>query len=240
MRDWARRQDWERLIANAIYLALLAVLFPHTAWMFGQFERGGVGPVAYAAAFAFEAAIYVLTKRLAKHIERTPRYTSGRVRWRRFQHRWLNAYAVGLFASIAVSSLANWAHAVEFAATVEVYGAYGIPPLLFSVGFGGVLSFVSLLFALVLAEMPEAEADSEVADLRRELAQAERRARKAEDAARFVLELAAEDKARRIEAARGLGAHIGRELPQSMIAVLADASPSYVSEVLRGNGDGQA
>lgn len=66
-----------------VYLALLAVLLPHTAWAFSNFEpqRAGVlgihwGSVtAWAAAFAFEAAIATLTHKLARHIEKTPRYS---------------------------------------------------------------------------------------------------------------------------------------------------------------------
>jgi hypothetical protein len=50
---------------------------------------------AWAAAFAFEAAIAALTHKLAKHIESTPRYTAGRVWLRRISYQYLNAYAAG-------------------------------------------------------------------------------------------------------------------------------------------------
>jgi hypothetical protein len=33
-----RRQSWTNILLWAIYLALLAVLLPHTAWAFGRFE----------------------------------------------------------------------------------------------------------------------------------------------------------------------------------------------------------
>jgi hypothetical protein len=45
----------------AVYLSLLGVLLPHTAW---------------TAAFAFEASIAVLIHKLSGHIDRTPRRLS--------------------------------------------------------------------------------------------------------------------------------------------------------------------
>ncbi|MDX1614563.1 MAG: hypothetical protein R3300_09650 [Candidatus Promineifilaceae bacterium] len=74
-----------------IYLSLLAVLLPHTVSAFGHFESSasvwlGVrwGLVsAWAAAFAFEAAIATLTHKLARRIETTPHYTAGHAYWRK-------------------------------------------------------------------------------------------------------------------------------------------------------------
>jgi hypothetical protein len=81
------QRDWSNILLWAIYLSLLAVLLPHTAWAFARFEPPGNGTLgiawgaitAWAAAFAFEAAIAALTHKLAKHIESTPRYSAGRV-----------------------------------------------------------------------------------------------------------------------------------------------------------------
>jgi hypothetical protein len=64
-----RQRNWSNMLLWAIYLALLVVLLPHTAWAFGRFESPAVGwlnirwgmVTAGAAAFAFEAAIAALT-----------------------------------------------------------------------------------------------------------------------------------------------------------------------------------
>lgn len=265
--DWKKtgraiRDNSERLFAHAIYIALLAVLWPHTKWMFQQFEPEGNEFTAGAAAFVFEAAIYVLTRKLAKHIEQVPNVKKWLVRnkwnlaWaRRIQLRYANAYTVGLFVSIAISSVANWAHAVEFGQDVAIYAKYAVDPLVLSVGFGGVLSFVSLLFARVLADVQDAEpeANEEESDLRRtfreqgrvlkqteaRLAETEARLLQAEDAAKLILELSAEDKARRIVAAQQIVTQLPFAVPRTALAALTDTSQSYVSEVLKGsNGHG--
>jgi hypothetical protein len=88
---WSSRMLW------IIYLALLAVLLPHTAWAFARFESPSPGwlgvswgiVTAWAAAFAFEAAIAALTHKLAGRIGGTPRYTAGRVLLRRVSRLWL-------------------------------------------------------------------------------------------------------------------------------------------------------
>ncbi len=69
-----RRHDWPSILLWAIYLALLVVLLPHTAWAFGRFESPAEGwlniqwgmVTAWAATLAFEAAIAALTHRLTK------------------------------------------------------------------------------------------------------------------------------------------------------------------------------
>ena len=117
-----RQQNWSNTLLWAIYLALLVVLPPHTAWAFGRFEPPDVGwlgirwgmVTAWAAAFAFEAAIAALTHKLAKHIESTPRYSAGRVWLRRITYQYLNAFSAGLLVAVGVSVLANFGHAVEF------------------------------------------------------------------------------------------------------------------------------
>ena len=92
--DWQRggvamkpSAHWSSKMLWIIYLALLAVLLPHTAWAFARFESPSAGwlgvswgiVTAWAAAFAFEAAIAALTHKLARRIGTTPRYTAGRV-----------------------------------------------------------------------------------------------------------------------------------------------------------------
>jgi hypothetical protein len=111
----------------AVYLSLLGVLLPHTAWAFQNFEpeteAGGNSVVAWTAAFAFEASIAVLMHKLSGHIDRTPRRLLA---WAKFQYRYLNAYSLGLLAAIAVSSLANLAHAVEFGRSMAIFTLWKI------------------------------------------------------------------------------------------------------------------
>jgi hypothetical protein len=240
-----------------VYLALLAVLLPHTAWAFSNFEPKGAGAfgiwwgevTAWAAAFAFEAAIATLTHKLAKHIEKTPRYTSGHVQWRRFRFRYFNAYAAGLAMAVGVSTLANLAHAVEFGGTIAIFGRYHVPFGIYAIAFGAILPFTSLLFARVLSNVAELEqeanpdleqAKATIRDLHRQLREAEGRIQVAEQRAnaaeiRFAAagdmfaKLFAEEKRDRILAAR----QAWPQLPGSAIAIIAEASPSYVSEVLK-------
>ena len=158
------QRNWSNMLLWAIYLSLLAVLLPHTAWAFARFEPPGNGSfgiawgsiTAWAAAFAFEAAIAALTHKLAKHIESTPRYTAGRVWLRRMSYQYLNAYAAGLVVAVGVSVLANFGHAVEYGQDFAIYGLYNVPPLLYSLAFGGILPLVSLMFARILANTAEA------------------------------------------------------------------------------------
>ena len=205
---------------------------------------------AWAAAFAFEAAIAALTHKLAKHIESTPRYTAGRVWLRRISYQYLNAFSAGLLVAVGVSVLANFGHAVEFGRDFAIFGQHKIPPLLYSLAFGGILPLVSLVFARILANTAETEVGtnseltqakqtikqlrSEVAALGDHLSQAEARANASEQrfaaAGDLVARLFAEEKRQRILAA----AERWPQLPASSVAIVAGASASYVTEVLRG------
>ena len=141
---------------------------------------------------------------------------------------------------IGVSSLANWAHSVEYGQAFTVFEKYHIPPLLYTLAFGAILPACSLLFARILADVQdnEAEVNAEAvelkranAELRRELKATNERLLRAEDAARLLLELTAEDKARRILAASNQWPN----LSQIALAQIAGASPSYVSQVLNSD-----
>lgn len=180
---------WSNVLLWTIYIALLIVLLPHTAWAFTKFEPSGSQWVAWAAAFAFEAAIAALTHKLTGAIERTARI---RKRWRRFSAQYLNVYAIGLYVTVGVSALANFAHAVEFGQSFVIFTSYRVPPLVYSVAFGGILPFCSLLFARILANVqyievgPDEELEAaktaertarkETANLRRQLRSAEQKA----------------------------------------------------------------
>ena len=185
-------EKWTGRLLWLIYLALLAVLLPHTAWAFGQFEAEGSGwgrAVAWAAAFVFEAGIAALTHKLSKRLEVTPRYSSGVVWARKLWFRYGNGYAIGLILAILVSVAANMAHAVEFGRAFAIFAYGSALPGLYSAAFGGILPVVSLLFAVVLSNEGETEgaanpeleaAKGTIKDIRRQLREAERRADDAE------------------------------------------------------------
>jgi len=229
----------------AVYLSLLGVLLPHTAWAFHNFEpeneSGKISLVAWTAAFAFEASIAALMHKLSGHIDRTPRRLST---WAKFRYRYLNAYSLGLLAAIAVSSLANLAHAVEFGRPMAIFTEWKITFDVYAFAFGAVLPLVSLVFARVLSNVVETEADDDpelvqakktIVDLRRQLRESEAQAREVED--RYAsgdgtfMKIVSADKRERILAAHRLWPR----LPGAALATIADASPSYVSEVLKAD-----
>jgi hypothetical protein len=232
---------------------------PHTAWAFRQFEPQGWAWVGWVAAFAFEAAIAAFTWRLKQLIETTPNYRARIVWLRRFKYRYFSPYGLGLFAALIISAVANWAHAVEFGQEFAVFARYSVPTWAFSVGFGAILPLISLLFARVLAEAQDTEEEANqdlveakgtIKELRKQLKEAEAARTSAEKQAeedriiaerkiyeaeqRFaavgelVARLFAEEKKQRILAARTQWP----QLPAASIAIIAESSPSYVSEVL--------
>jgi hypothetical protein len=233
---------WTDWILWAIYIALLLVLFPHTAWAFRQFEPEGWGFVGWVAAFAFEAAIAAFTWRLKRLIETTPNYRAGHIWLRRFHYRYMNFYSFGLLAALIISAVANWAHAVEFGQPFAVFAQYSVRPVVFSVGFGAILPAISLLFARVLAEAQdtEQETNQEMIEAKQTIKELRKQVRDAEEARtlaeeRFgaigdlVARLFAEEKRQRILAAK----QRWPALPAGSIAIITESSQSYVSEVLK-------
>jgi hypothetical protein len=225
----------------AVYLALLGVLLPHTAWAFRQFEPPGWNWLGWVAALAFEGAIAAFTWKLKESIEASPRLKSP---WRRLRLRYLNAYSVGLATAIAISVAANWAHAVEFGQEFAVFTQYAAPRLIYSIAFGAILPFCSLLFARILANVQETEEviDAELTAERERRREAERRARVAEEETVILATKLAQTE----DIVRALFAESKRDrilavvarwprLAPSAVAVIAEASPSYVSEVLKCN-----
>ena len=223
-----------------IYISLLLVLLPHTAWLFLQFEPSGSMGIgaAWAGAIAFESAIAVLTHKLAKRIGETPRRYSG---WFRFKWQYVNAYSVGLLISVSVSALANLAHAVQFGQSLVIFAEWGLPAKLYQLAFGAVLPVVSLLFARVLSTEAEseAEADPELEraktserELRRELQIVRKQLEDAEQRTNafgdLMARLFAAEKRQRVLAVR----ERWPKLAAGAIAVIAETSPSYVSEIL--------
>jgi hypothetical protein len=238
----------------AIYLSLLGMLLHHTAWAFHNFEpeneSGKISLVAWTAAFAFEASIAALMHKLSGHIDRTPRRLSA---WAKFRYRYLNAYSLGLLAAIAVSSLANLAHAVEFGRPMAIFAEWKISFDVYAFAFGAVLPLVSLVFVRVLSNVVEIEGDEDpalveaqntIADMRRQLRESEAQRKAAEEerqqaedryisAAGTLVKIVSADKRERILAAHRLWPR----LPGAALSIIADASPSYVSEVLKADTD---
>jgi len=239
----------------AVYVTFLGVLLPHTAWAFRQFEPV-ISPsilglitwadlLSYMVAFAFEASIAVLTHKLSKLIDETPRRVKW---WERIRFRYVNGIAFGLFVATIVSGMANLAHAVQFGAYMKIFTEWGISQGVYSFAFGGILSLVSLTFANVLSNVTESEeapnpeltaVNEQVRNLRAQLKESEQGRRAAEQRAtiaeeRFgamgdlVKHLFGEDKRQRILTARRQWA----ALPNSAIAVISESSPAYVSEIL--------
>lgn len=228
-----------------IYVALLGVLLPHTAWAFQQFEPSGALWIGWVAAIAFEGAIAAFTWRFKEQLESAP---NSKKFWVRARRRYMTWPAVGLLVALVVSSAANWAHAEEFGRTMAVFGRYGINPLWYSLAFGAILPACSFLFAHILAEVQagEEEADPELARAKAQLAEVRRELR--ETSQRLAqAEARASESETRFAAAGDLFARIMSEskrdrilavrdrwpaLPPAALAIIAEASPSYVSEVL--------
>lgn len=242
-----QKTNYTTAILWGVYIALLLVLLPHTAWLFGAFEPATTWgtATAWAGALAFEAAIAVLTHKLSRRLENKPKRLTSIELWR---YRYLNSYSAGLILAVAVSALANLAHAVQFGGELAIFTAWGIPPMIYQVAFGAVLPLVSLLFANVLSNETDSEETEDPVlvdlrkangDLRKSLQAAERAKLEAEQtaqqqrdefanaAAKFA-GLWADEKRARILTAR----QNWPELPASAIAILTEASPAYVSEVL--------
>ena len=245
--------SWINILLWLIYILLLVVLLPHTAWMFSRAEPStywGQG-IAWAAATVFELVIFAMTHKLARHITSTPRYSDN---WKRFRARYTNAYGIGLSLAWLVSTYANLAHAVEFGQSIKIFASWGLPVWTYSVAFGAILPTASLLFAWVLSSVieqdaTEGEANPELekakADIRKlqenirayqdKLIETEQRASEAEirfgAAGDMFAALFAVQKKERVLFAR----QKWPELPGSAIAILTETSPAYVSEVLKGS-----
>lgn len=222
-----------------IYLSLLAVVMPHCAWAFASFEpQTQAGDItAWCAAFAFEAAIAVLTHKLAAHIRSVK---SGK---RKFTRRYANAYAGGLLMAAAVSTLANTAHAIEYSEPLLIFGSGSVLPAIYSIAFGAILPFVSILFARVLSGVvdegsvdPDLVAEKETSKrLRSQLREVRADLEKSQvNIAAFgkMAGLFDDTASGRIHAAM----EIWPNEPQVFYAKVAACSPSTVSTVLKDNG----
>jgi len=271
----SQRRTTTTTILWAVFISLLAVLLPHTAWAFRKFEPNGKDAlvllatpdfvvttsdvISYVAAFAFEAAIAVLVHKLAEHLEKKLPKSAREGNWawlKAFAFRYLNPIAIALIIVTAVSALANLAHAVEYGQSLKIFENLSVPPIIYTVAFGAILPVLSLTFARVLSNVTdeEAEENPEVtrlnsvnAELRKQLRESELRLKATEDGKRAAEERArateekfsalgelvkglfGEEKRQRILAA----AKLWGKLPQSAIAIIAETTPSHVSETLK-------
>jgi hypothetical protein len=151
-----------------IYILLLAVLLPHTAWMFQQgeaSESAGGTVIAWAAALVFELVILAMTHRFSEHLAGTKgrEYKND---WQKIADKYVNSLAFGALLAWFVSAYANVAHAIEFGNTgIKIFTAWPwVPAWSYPVAFGAVLPTASLLFAWVLSKQDDEaqQADPEV------------------------------------------------------------------------------
>ena len=231
-----------------VYALFLMVLMPHTAWTFSQFQqlKETGNPLAWMLAFSVECVIAIFTHKLSEFIS----ITRKRKGWAAVG-RYVNGYSVGLVMVIIISSFANLAYAVQFAGSLTVFTEWGVPKGIYEFMFGAMLPFVSLVFALVLSNMADDEtvADPELVkaneqntELRRLLRESER-AKAASEQARLLAEsrfgtvtdlakiFLMENKKDKIVAIH----QTWPGLPNSSIAIIAEASPAHVSEVVKGS-----
>lgn len=246
-----------------IYLLLLGVLLPHTAWAFAKFEPDTFWGVltAWAAALAFEAAIAVLTHRLALHLEATSKKGRGKPWGEQFKLRYVNEYGGGLVIAWVVSTLANLAHSVEYGgASIQasgpmlIFGDNGWRFALYAIAFGAILPTTSLLFARILSNVVEEyevekEANPEFEEAKQAIQELKAKLRTTEDRAKTA-ELQAKEAEDRFQAAGDIFVRLMAErkrdrvlaamerwpqLPASAVAIITETSPSYVSEVKNSN-----
>jgi hypothetical protein len=159
----------------AVYIAFLLVLLPQEAWTIGQGQdQAGVqwtilgvtaSPLAWFLAGAFAASIAIVTHRLNVHwMEMPRRYKAEDMGKKRFAYRWLNVYAVALIISMAISSIANFMHVVQFTNMhLTIFGSYPWAAAVYQVIFGLALPGVSFVFARVLSTMQETEQEEDPA-----------------------------------------------------------------------------
>lgn len=229
-----------------VYVLFLAVLMPHTAWTFSQFQEVKAdNPLAWMLAFSVECVIAAFTHKFSEYLTATKKKKD----WLSLLGRWVNGYSVGLFMVLVISSIANLAYAVEFAGTLAVFAEWGIPKQVYEFAFGAMLPFVSLVFALVLSNMAETEAEADpaleeakkvIAELRQASRESERLRKQAEQEKAQAVErfgtvadiakmfLLDDKKQRIIEVYKRWP-----NLNNSAIAQLTEASPSHVTEVIK-------
>ena len=231
---------------RVLFILLLIVLMPHTAWWFSQFESTEVGlfgvkwgvVFSWIGAFAFEGAIYAFTEKLSEHIGSAGSSTKW---FTRIRKRYFNIYTIGLALTCAVSIMANKSHALVFGEGSPVFTILNITPEQGSVLAGGILPICSLLFAWVLStdrdtEQVENEELMQANSKIRELNKTVRELNQKMQAANQFAFLGSANKTEVITEANRLWP----ELNNTALQVISEASKSHVSTTLASNKNGKA
>ena len=228
-----------KTIIWVVFLFTLAVLLPHTAWFFRQFEPDTqynlfnigimivVGDiVSWVAAIAFESAIAVFAHKLSQRIEIKVRGASD---FELFRKRYINPYAFGLLLAWGISTTANYAHAVEYGKEIALFTQWGIGVNIASLVSGAVLPTCSFIFAWILSDVNYDEqkgndeltaAKSEITTLRGEL-------KKFQSHAGTINELFSNVKSDKIRAI----IRLWPDLQNNAIALMAGSKDSQVSRI---------
>lgn len=139
-----------RILMIGAYLFLLAVLLPHTAWMFSLFEPTEATNLGWLGAIAFEVTIAALTHFLAKELAAVSDISGERF-GERMKRELLNIPAFLLAGSISISVVANWTHAYRYSNVP--FGDYTVIRVFYSVLFGAALPLCSFAYAYVLSRV---------------------------------------------------------------------------------------
>lgn len=248
MRNFSNYALW------VIFVALLMVLLPHTAWWFVQFQDPRVVVVfgaavqpgvvmAWFAAAVFEGTIAAYTHKLSRHIEQTPNFKDA---YKRFVARYVNSYGGILAIAWFVSTVANYAYALEYARPTRLFIETGLPVEIGAAISGGILPLCSALFARTLSNVRdgEQEVDESEQEARNALREANRKIKGLNTELEEVNGLLSQVNVYRTLFDESVSAneriHMATELlpdrSQSFYGQLLNVSKSYVSQVFSENG----
>ena len=218
---------------KALFILILAVLLPHTAWWFEQFEPDTATWVMWAAAVAFEGAVYAFTEKLADRIGAV----SSRVKWhKRLRIQYFHPYSLGLLLVTLVSIMANRSHAIVFGNASPVFDILNMSVEQGSLWAGAVLPVCSLLFAWVLSQenLTEHEQDERLIIANKKIREQNKTIQelnaKAQAANAYAF-LGSVDKTEVILGVRS----VWPGLNQAAVAEISGASKSHVSTTLKAN-----
>jgi hypothetical protein len=226
------RFDLTKMVLWAIYIFILASMLKHTAWAFGMFEPTNEGtfmqiPITgWILAIAFECSIIAFTHKWSIVLSQRGRIT----KWSNKVKYYINPFSAGLFASMIISSIANFAHAAEFTGNLEVFTKLNIPPIIYQLAFGAFLPLVNFLYALVLSSVTESEheQDTQLKEAKGELSKVKRELATVQGGLKEFKGLFSEVKTDKIKALK----KYAPSLSNNKIAEIVGATPSHVSATL--------
>jgi len=232
-----------RGLTRGVFVFLLLAMLKHTAWTFDIFENSTinfwqVSMEAWLLAAAFESSIYIFSEKLSKRIEQKKSVRGNFKGLKRFIHKYVNSFTLALFLFMVVSALANTAHAAEFSSPLRIYQTFEfLNEHVYLIAFGSMLPVASFLYANTMANevIDEEDLDEEFLELRKENKQLKIQSKAFAELQPFLDGKSKnEDK---ILALNNFFTAQGLEIPQTVIANWVQVSPSYVSNVLKKNGD---